>query len=250
MLRFGRILGPDAAAATDPHDGRLPHFRKILTEAGIEAFKGESKAMKQISFFAPIPAIICIPAIAAGNAYKGKPPTVSFHYDMRASCGFSASSDRALTRDVEKCTLSYRDPKRSPFFYGSISSNKSFLAERKQIGAIDLSNDTPTSTRIDYYDDKRNVTQHIIRSQHVSFPQRGSKDIIIASELDVTYDKPDKSGKTLSPTKEKYECWDGVFYGRSTAVSLSLCAMRPGMEDSFPSKASWQAKIIKSLSIE
>ncbi|KVH40971.1 peptidoglycan DD-metalloendopeptidase family protein [Burkholderia cepacia] len=38
MLRFGRILGPDAPAATDLHEGRLPHFRKIAIGASTTAF--------------------------------------------------------------------------------------------------------------------------------------------------------------------------------------------------------------------
>ncbi|HGO6127333.1 TPA: peptidase M23 [Burkholderia cepacia] len=38
MLRFGRILGPDAPAATDLHEGRLPHFRKIALDASTTAF--------------------------------------------------------------------------------------------------------------------------------------------------------------------------------------------------------------------
>ncbi|AIO22593.1 M23 family metallopeptidase [Burkholderia cepacia] len=38
MLRFGRILGPDAPAATDLHEGRLPHFRKIALDGSTTAF--------------------------------------------------------------------------------------------------------------------------------------------------------------------------------------------------------------------
>ena len=38
MLRFGRILGPDAPAATDMQGGRLPHVRKIVTPGGVQAF--------------------------------------------------------------------------------------------------------------------------------------------------------------------------------------------------------------------
>ncbi len=38
ILRFGRILGPDAPAATDLHDGRLPHFRKVAVDANAHAF--------------------------------------------------------------------------------------------------------------------------------------------------------------------------------------------------------------------
>ncbi|WP_420212514.1 hypothetical protein ACN8ZM_23345 [Burkholderia aenigmatica] len=38
MLRFGRILGPDAPAATDLHEGRLPHFRKIAIDGGVTAY--------------------------------------------------------------------------------------------------------------------------------------------------------------------------------------------------------------------
>ncbi len=38
MLRFGRILGPDAPAATDLHESRLPHFRKVAVDANARAF--------------------------------------------------------------------------------------------------------------------------------------------------------------------------------------------------------------------
>ncbi|RQT65881.1 hypothetical protein [Burkholderia cepacia] len=38
MLRFGRILGPDAPAASDLHEGRLPHFRKIALDGNATAF--------------------------------------------------------------------------------------------------------------------------------------------------------------------------------------------------------------------
>ncbi|MBN3844988.1 M23 family metallopeptidase, partial [Burkholderia sp. Ac-20349] len=38
MLRFGRILGPDTPAATDLHEGRLPHFRKIAIDGGAAAY--------------------------------------------------------------------------------------------------------------------------------------------------------------------------------------------------------------------
>ncbi len=38
MLRFGRILGPDTPAATDLHEGRLPHFRKIAIGGGVTAY--------------------------------------------------------------------------------------------------------------------------------------------------------------------------------------------------------------------
>ncbi|KUY94635.1 MULTISPECIES: peptidoglycan DD-metalloendopeptidase family protein [unclassified Burkholderia] len=38
MLRFGRILGPDAPGAADLHEGRLPHFRKIAIDANTAAF--------------------------------------------------------------------------------------------------------------------------------------------------------------------------------------------------------------------
>lgn len=38
MLRFGRILGPDAPGATDMQGGRLPHVRKIVTPGGVQAF--------------------------------------------------------------------------------------------------------------------------------------------------------------------------------------------------------------------
>ncbi|MBN3826089.1 hypothetical protein G3O00_21000 [Burkholderia sp. Ac-20384] len=38
MLRFGRILGPDAPAATDLHEGRLPHFRKVAIDGGVTAY--------------------------------------------------------------------------------------------------------------------------------------------------------------------------------------------------------------------
>ncbi|RQP27651.1 peptidoglycan DD-metalloendopeptidase family protein [Burkholderia ubonensis] len=44
MLRFGRILGPDAPAATDLHEGRLPHFRKIALDANTTAFVDLNRA--------------------------------------------------------------------------------------------------------------------------------------------------------------------------------------------------------------
>ncbi|RQP28188.1 M23 family metallopeptidase [Burkholderia ubonensis] len=44
MLRFGRILGPDAPTATDLHGGRLPHFRKIAVDANTVAFVDLNRA--------------------------------------------------------------------------------------------------------------------------------------------------------------------------------------------------------------
>lgn len=44
MLRFGRILGPDAPAATDLHEGRLPHFREIAVDANTAAFADLNRA--------------------------------------------------------------------------------------------------------------------------------------------------------------------------------------------------------------
>ncbi|WP_124592521.1 hypothetical protein [Burkholderia ubonensis] len=72
----------------------------------------------------------------------------------------------------------------------------------------------------------------------------------MVSELEVIYDKPDESGQILTPVKEVYECWDGIFYGKTTAISLALCRLRSAKKNRFASQASWQAKVIKSLSIE
>ncbi|WP_052319339.1 peptidoglycan DD-metalloendopeptidase family protein [Burkholderia sp. A9] len=44
MLRFGRILGSDAPAASDLHEGRLPHFRKIAIDANTTAFVDLNRA--------------------------------------------------------------------------------------------------------------------------------------------------------------------------------------------------------------
>lgn len=202
-----------------------------------------------IFFFLSVVSIFSI--ASEGGAHKSSFDILQKHYyDLLSACGFSFSSERTFVYDEKICGFIYQDKTQSPFFYGSVSSNKEYLTEKKLVGAIRLSEESPMSTRTDYYDAQRDVTQHQVRSQKLLGLTEGKRDIVIVSELEVTYDKPDKSGQILTPVKEIYECWDGVLYGKTTAISLALCSLGSARNSGFASQKSWQAEVIKSLSVE
>lgn len=55
MLRFGRVIGPDAPAESDLLDGRLPHFRKIAVPGTTPAFVNLNVAGGQVFSDADFP---------------------------------------------------------------------------------------------------------------------------------------------------------------------------------------------------
>ncbi|CAB3962877.1 hypothetical protein BLA9940_06139 [Burkholderia aenigmatica] len=173
-----------------------------------------------------------------------------YRYDLIKSCGFSLRSTRELRESQDACRLLYDDRSGSPFFYGSIAANPALLHEKVKIGFIDLNHGQPKTSRANYYDTQRDVTQEVTTSKKIPSPRGNRADIVIVSRLVLSYDKALENDRALVPVRELYECWDGFFPGTTTAVSLSLCSILPPRARSFASKSSWPAHVINSLVVE
>ncbi len=171
-------------------------------------------------------------------------------YDLTKPCGFSLKSARRLSENQGTCRLLYEDPSGSSFFYGSITANKTLLHETRQIGFINLNHGRPKTSRANYYDPQRDVTQEVTTSKKIPSPRGNRADVVIVSRLVLSYAKVLENDRTLASVHEIYECWDGFFPGTTTAVSLSLCEILPLRERGFASKNSWPAHVINSLVVE
>lgn len=194
---------------------------------------------------------VLVSAIGVSNAREESVSQVSrYRYDLVGKCGFSLESTRKLDDRQDPCHLLYADPVDSPFFYGSITSGKVVFKEKGRVGLIDFNGGHPRVARYEYYDARRDVTQHIIKSKRVRSPRGNANDIVIVTRLVVFYDKTEENGPALTPVKELYECWDGLFRGATAMVSLALCSVLSMGSGSFASSSSWQAHIIASLVIE
>ena len=170
-------------------------------------------------------------------------------YDMIESCHFFLQSARPLTVQAESCSLRYEDKERSPFFYGHVFSGKQIFSSSDHLGVFKLSNGKITHLRNNYFDDQRNVSQTIIKKTNIDLLKKNKKDILIATSLKVAYDKLQTDGLTLDPVEELYECWDGIFYGNTTEVIVSLCSLS-SRDTVSPNVDGWQADLIKSLIVK
>ena len=164
---------------------------------------------------------ILVSAIEVSNAREESVPQVSrYRYDLVSKCGFSLESTRRLSDRKDPCHLLYEDPVGSPFFYGSITSGKVVFKEKSRVELIDFNGGHPRVARSEYYDARRDVAQHIIKSKRVRIPRGNANDIVIVTRLVVFYDKTEENGPALTPVKELYECWDGLFRGATAMVSF------------------------------
>jgi uncharacterized protein YecT (DUF1311 family) len=166
-----------------------------------------------------------------------------YTYGVKENCGISFQSSRPFVH--ENCDFLYDDQKYSPFFYGHVYAKKEILNNMGYLGFFEEKKGKLFHARKSY-NDRRNVIQTILKKKNVGILKKSNRDIVVVSLLKVSYDKEYGSNESLISIEETYECWDGLFYGKSTGVSIALCSLHKS-NDRFASLDSWQAKLIKSL---
>lgn len=171
-------------------------------------------------------------------------------YDLSPVCGYSVESSRPLAIQLHDCTIVYEDHANSPFFYGGMGSFEASEIPHTKLGFIKYSNRQFTSTRDNYYDAARDTRQTVLTRHRHSFPKNNKKDITIITRLEVEYLRERPNSLEINSVKERYDCWDGVAFGRVWAVQYSLCSLVAARSAVLFSDTSWQYQVIKSLNIK
>ncbi|WP_157763334.1 hypothetical protein [Pseudomonas citronellolis] len=170
-------------------------------------------------------------------------------YDLRDNCNFSISIKMKLQTKPNSCTLSYFNAMDSPFFNGYVLSQEGKPSKLKPLGQFKTKNGNLVSARENYYDDERNVEQKIIKREEIDSLKKSNSDIVIATLLEITYDKEIPTTQEIVSTDEFYECWDGVFHGATRNVIVSLCSLTDPKSKKLFSLDNWKAQAIKSINI-
>lgn len=171
-------------------------------------------------------------------------------YDLSSACGYSVESTRPLANQLHDCAMLYEDHVNSPFFYGGIGSFKKSELPFAQLEFLKYASGKFTSLRRDYYDGTRDTRQRILSRHRFSFPKKNNKDATIITRLEIEYLRETPGSLEIVPTTERYDCWDGVAFGRIWAVEYSLCSLVDARSDELFSTARWQYQVIKSLKIQ
>lgn len=171
-------------------------------------------------------------------------------YDLSSTCGYSVESARPLTSQLHDCTMLYEDHVNSPFFYGGIGSFKKSELPFVQLEFLKYASGQFTSLRRDYYDGTRDTRQRILKRHRFSFPKNNNIDATIITRLEIEYLRETPGSLEIVPTTERYDCWDGVAFGRIWAVQYSLCSLVDARSGELFSSALWQYQVIKSLKIQ
>jgi hypothetical protein len=171
-------------------------------------------------------------------------------FDLSPACGYSVQSSRPLDTQSDKCRFFYEDKVNSPAFYGSLRSFKKTEIPRSSFVLFKYVNGRLKSLRENYYDSARDTKQTIIKRRQHPFPKNNNRDTTIITRLQVDYLKESPDFTELESVEEKYDCWDGVAFGRIWAVHYSLCSLVDARSDELFSSARWQYQVIKSLKIQ
>ncbi len=171
-------------------------------------------------------------------------------FDLSSTCGYSVQSSRPLTIQADKCRVFYEDRVNSPFFYGSLRSFTTSETPLREFVLLEYVNYRLRSLRRNYYDGVRDTRQTIIKRREYTFPRENSRDATIVTRLQVDYLRESPDFTELESVEEKYDCWDGVAFGRIWAVQYSLCSLVDARSDELFSSARWQYQVINSLKIQ
>ncbi|QYJ20989.1 hypothetical protein KYT87_25805 [Achromobacter sp. ES-001] len=195
--------------------------------------------------------MVLVPLFIVGNVFLSCAYATGskIFYDLSSACGYAVESDRPLSNHLHDCSMLYEDPVNSPFFYGGIVSFKARDLPFTQLEFLKFADGQLTSSRRDYYDATRDTRQRILARHRYSFPKSNNEDAAIITRLEVQYLRETPDSLEIVPTKERYDCWDGVALGKIWAVQYSLCSLVSHHKDPLFSRARWQYQVIKSLNI-